>query len=163
MVAAMPPTILDLCRELPIATFEPGDVLLAEGKTSGRLYVLIDGAVEITKGDFQVNVVSDPGGILGDMSVLLDLPHTATVRALSHATAYVSEGGDAFLRSHKEIAYVLARMLAHRLNGVTGYLVDLKRQFQDEDSHLGIVDEILEALVHQQGPDFTPGSDRDPG
>ena len=28
---------------------------------------------------------------------------------------------------------------------------------------LGMVDEVLETLVHQQPQRFTPGSDRDPG
>ena len=154
--------LLELCKDLPVVAFQPGDTVLEEGQTSGRLYVLIDGAVEIAKGDFQINIVSEPGAILGDMSVLLAMPHMATVRALSPARAYVSENGDAFLRSNSEIAYELSKMLAQRLNGVTGYLVDLKRQFEDHDSHFGIVDEILESLVHQQPADVSLGSDRSP-
>ena len=156
-------SIADLCADLPIATFAPGEVLMAEGERSGRLYVLLDGALEITKGGFQINLVSDRGAILGEMSVLLDLPHTATVRAVSAASAYVSEGGEGFLRSNSNVTYLLAQMLAQRLQGVSGYLVDLKRQFEDEASHLGVVDEILESLVHEQRQVFTPGSDRDPG
>jgi len=156
-------SIADLCKNLPVVTFEPGDRLLTEGKLSGRLFVLIDGEVEVLKGDFQINRVSDPGAILGDMSVLLGIPHMATVRAVTACSAYVTEQGDAFLQSQKEIAYELARMLAQRLHGVTTYLADLKRQFEDESSHLGMVDEILETLVHQQRPAFSPGSDRDPG
>ena len=154
--------LLDLCKDLPVIDFQPGDTVLEEGLTSGRLYVLIDGTVEIAKGDFQINIVSEPGAILGDMSVLLAMPHMATVRALSPARAYVSENGDAFLRSNAEIAYELSKMLAQRLNGVTGYLVDLKRQFEDHDSHFGIVDEILESLVHQQPAEVALGSDRAP-
>jgi hypothetical protein len=51
-------------------------------------------------------------------------------------------------------------MLAQRLNGATTYLVDLKRQFEGQASHLGMVGEVLETLMHQQGEVFTPGSDR---
>lgn len=156
-------TIADLCLDLPVETFAPGAVLMQEGQTSGRLFVLAEGAVEILKGEFQVNLVSDRGAVLGDMSVLLDMPHMATVRAVTPCSAYVSDMGAAFLRSHPDIAYLLARMLAQRLHGVTGYLVDLKRQYDDEEGHLGLVDEVLESLVNQQAPDFTPGSDRDPG
>lgn len=156
-------TIADLCQDLPLATFQAGDILMAEGERSGRLYVLVDGAVEILKGGFQINLISDRGAILGDMSVLLDMPHTATVRALTPCTLHMSEGGETFLRSHKEVAFLLSQMLAQRLHGVSTYLVDLKRQFEDEAGHLGMVDEILETLVHQQRSTFTPGSDRDPG
>lgn len=155
--------ILDACRHLPVAAFQPGDIVLAEGQTTGRLYILAEGMVEVAKGDVQINQVSDPGAIFGDMSVLLGIPHMATVRALTACRAYVSDDGPVFLKSHPEMAYGLARMLALRLNGVTSYLVDLKHQFEDHDGHLGMVDEILESLVHQQRTEFTAGSDRDPG
>jgi CRP/FNR family cyclic AMP-dependent transcriptional regulator len=156
-------SILDMCHALPVQTFAPSVVLLAEGERSGLLYVLIDGEVEILKGDFQIAAVSDPGAIFGEISVLLDIPHMATVRAVTPCSAYVVEGGDAFLRSHEEIAYHLSKLLAQRLHGLTTYLVDLKQQFEHHDDHLSMVDDILETLVHQQRHSFTPGSDRDPG
>jgi CRP-like cAMP-binding protein len=155
-------TIADLCADLPLARFAAGEVLLKEGETSGRLFVLVDGAVEIVKGDFQINVVADRGAVLGEMSVLLDMPHMATVRAMNDCVLHVSESADAFLKEHKEVAYQLAQVLAHRLHGVTTYLVDLKRQFEDEQGHLSMVDEILESLVHEQRSAFAPGSDREP-
>jgi CRP-like cAMP-binding protein len=161
MLLAMP-SILELCATLPKATFEPGAVLMEEGGTSRQLYVLIDGAVEILKGDFQVNIVAEPGAIFGEIAVLLDIPHMATVRALTPVNAYLVEAADAFLRSEKEIAYHLSKLLAQRLHGVTTYLVDLKHQFEDQQGHLGMVDTVLEALVHHQGDAFSPGSDRDP-
>ncbi len=156
-------SIVDLCHDLPVVRFAPGEVLIAEGVASPRLFVLREGTVEILRGDFEINRVSDRGAILGDMSVLLSVTPTATVRAVTDCTAHVTEQGEAFLRSHPDIAYALARMLAQRLNGVSGYLVDLKRQFEDEQGHLGMVDDILETLLHEQTSDFTPGSDRDPG
>jgi CRP/FNR family transcriptional regulator, cyclic AMP receptor protein len=155
-------SILDQCSALPVQAFEAGAVLLGEGKTTGLLYVLIEGEVEIVKGDFQINVVSDPGAIFGEISVLLGHPHMATVRAVTAGRAHVVEGGDSFLQSHKEIAYELSKLLAQRLHGLTTYLVDLKRQFEHRDDHLAMVDEVLETLAHQQRSAFTPGSDRDP-
>ena len=157
------PSILSLCQVLPVRTFEPGATLLAEGKRSGLLYILVEGEVAILKGDFQINAVSEPGAIFGEISVLLDIPHMATVRAVTPCRAHVVEGGDAFLQSNKEIAYHLSKLLAERLHGVTTYLVDLKRQYEDHDNHFGMIDDVLETLVHQQRQSFTPGSDRDPG
>lgn len=155
-------SIADLTQDLPTQIFEPGAILLAEGGSSGRLYVLVDGAVEILKGDFQINLVSDRGALFGDMSALLAIPHMATARAVTPSTVRVIEGGEDFLQTHQEISFHLAKMLAERLHGVTAYLVDLKAQFEDSQDHLGMVDEILESLVHQQPQAFTPGSDRDP-
>jgi CRP-like cAMP-binding protein len=155
-------TILSFCPGLPEKTFSPGEVLLAEGGRERILYILIDGEVEVLKGDFQVNTVSEPGAIFGEISVLLDIPHMATVKTLTPARAYVVERAGEFLQSHTDIAYQLARLLAQRLHGVTTYLVDLKSQFEDREDHLGMVDEVLETLVHQQAEECTPGSDRDP-
>jgi CRP/FNR family cyclic AMP-dependent transcriptional regulator len=156
-------SIADLCHDLPVLSFAPGEVLITEGVASPRLFVLREGTVAILRDDFEINRVSERGAILGDMSVLLSVTPTATVRALTDCTAHVTEQGEAFLRSHPDIAYALARMLAQRLHGVSGYLVDLKRQFEDQDGHLGMVDDILETLLHEQTSAFEPGSDRDPG
>jgi CRP/FNR family transcriptional regulator, cyclic AMP receptor protein len=155
--------ILELCKSVPVRAFEPGAPLLAEGKKSGLLYVLIDGEVEIVKGDFQINVVSDTGAIFGEISALLNLPHMATVRALSECRAHEVRNGDEFLKAHPEIAHHLAQLLARRLHGVSTYLVDLKQQFSSHENHLGMVDDVLESLVNQQHQRFVPGSDRDPG
>ncbi|MBI3795814.1 MAG: cyclic nucleotide-binding domain-containing protein [Deltaproteobacteria bacterium] len=75
--------ILSFCQKLPETTFSPGETLLAEGRKDKILYILIEGEVEILKGDFQINTVSEPGAIFGEMSVLLDIPHTATVKTLT--------------------------------------------------------------------------------
>lgn len=154
--------ILKYCAGLTESTFGCGELLMAEGGRNGVLYILIDGEVEVLKGDFQITTVSEPGALFGEISVLLDIPHTATVRTLRETRVFLVEDAVSFLQSHADIAFVLARLLAQRLNGVTSYLVDLKRQFGSADDHLGIVDEVLESLVHQQAEECIPGSERDP-
>jgi len=155
-------TVFSFCQGLPEKSFDPGDVLLTEGGREGILYILIEGEVEVLKGDFQVNTISEPGAIFGEISVLLASPHTATVKALAPTRMYVAERAADFLQSHTDLTYQVAKLLALRLHSVTTYLADLKRQFEDRTDHLGMVDEVLEALVNQQDDDFTPGSDRDP-
>jgi CRP-like cAMP-binding protein len=156
------PSVLDLCSKLPLKTFEAGETVLDEGKTSGVLYVLVEGSVEIVKGPLQITTVSDPGAFFGEMSVLLQQPHMATVRTIDRSVFRVAENPAAFLGSHPEIALAVARLLAKRLHFVTTYLVDLKRQFEGSGDHLAIVDEVLEGLVHHQDPESEPGSDRYP-
>jgi len=41
-----------------------------------------------SKGDTVVAIITEPGAVLGEMSVLLDQPHTATVRAASDSAVY---------------------------------------------------------------------------
>jgi len=154
--------ILSLCASMPEQKFAAGEVLLREGENSGMLYVLIEGAVEVLKGEVQINMVSDAGALFGEMSVLLEAPHMATVRALEPSRCYVIKDAAGFLQSDTAVGLHVSRLLARRLHSVITYLADLKRQFEDHDDHLGIVDEVLETLVHHQGEEHVPGSDRDP-
>jgi CRP-like cAMP-binding protein len=143
-------SILQLCEAVPVRTFEPGTILLAEGKKSGLLYVLLDGQVEIRKRDFQINTVSEPGAIFGEISVLLDVPHMATVRTVTASRLHVIENGEAFLRSKRDIAFDLSKLLAQRLLGITTYLAELKSDYEDQKDHLDMVHLIVETLAHQQ-------------
>jgi CRP/FNR family transcriptional regulator, cyclic AMP receptor protein len=155
-------TILDLCRNLPAVDCEPGATLLSEGEHTGILYILIDGRIEIVKGAFQVYVTSEPGSMFGEISALLNVPHTATVKALTACRLHLVSDARTFLRSRPDLAFCLSRLLAQRLQSVTSYLVDLKCQFEDRHDHLGMVDEVLHSILHQQDEVFQPGSDRCP-
>ena len=155
-------TILSYCQGLPERTFGSGEVLLVEKEKQGILYILIEGEIEVLKGDFQITTTSEPGAIFGEMSILLDIPHTATVRTLTPSRLHMVERATEFLQSQTDVTYQLAQLLAQRLYSVTTYLVDLKKQYEDRQDHLGMVDEVLETLVHQQVEECSPGSDRDP-
>jgi CRP/FNR family transcriptional regulator, cyclic AMP receptor protein len=155
-------TILKFCQGLPEHSFDAGQSLLIEGERTGKLYILVDGTVEIVKGTCQVHVTSEPGALFGEMSTLLDVPHTATVRALAPSRVYAVGRAGEFLDANHEIVFFISKLLAQRLQSVTGYLADMKSQFEDRKDHLGIVDEVLETLLHQQSEPFVPGSDRHP-
>ena len=142
--------------------FEAGAELLTEGTTSGHLFVLADGVLEVMRGDTQVALVDEPGAVFGEMSILLDTPHTATVRAYLPSTVYVFDDAAAFLKSDPAVAFHVARLLAQRLNAATSYLVDLKHQYEGHGDHLGMVSDVLASLLNQQNEEFTPGSDRLP-
>ena len=143
--------ILDFCQGREAKTFKPGDVLIAEGGQEGKLFVLIDGQVEVLRKETQVSYIDEPGSIFGEMSVLLDMPYSATVKALSELRAYVIDDAIAFLASKPEIAIYVASLLARRLYYTTSYLVDLQQQAAGKREDLDLVDRILEQLV--QKPD----------
>lgn len=133
---------------------------MPEGTTSGHLYVLKDGMVEVLRGDTQVATVGEPGALFGEMSVLLNRTHTATVRTMTPCTLYVFDDAASFLRSNPEIAYHVAKLIAGRLNAATSYLADIKQQFEDRTDHLGMVGEVLDTLMHNQEQEFNPGPER---
>ncbi|EKS37578.1 cyclic nucleotide-binding domain-containing protein [Afipia clevelandensis] len=137
-------------------------LLLREGETTGELFVLLEGELEVLKGETVVAVVTEPGAVLGEMSVLLGQPHTATVRAATGSTVYRIDDGDGFLREKTEVALLVARVLAQRLNAATTYLADIKRQYAGHGTHLEMVGEVLETLVNLPDSKASPGSDRQP-
>ena len=155
-------SILDYCKDLPTLILNEGDILLKEGDKSDKFYILIDGECEILRGKYQINKVSEPGSMLGEMSILLNNPHMATVKSIKKTKLYVVDDAADFLRSNTDITYHLAKTLAQRLNGVTSYLVDIKSQFEGSEDHLGMVDEVLESLIYNQDDEPVDlGSDRD--
>jgi CRP/FNR family cyclic AMP-dependent transcriptional regulator len=144
-------------------TLPAGTVLLKYGTRSGKLYILVEGTVEVKREDTLVAAIDEPGAMFGEMSALLDVPHTADVIAKTDLTVYQFTDATSFLQSDPMVSLTVARKLAQRLNTVTTYLVDLKRQYAGHSNHLGMVSEVLASLVYQQAEEFTPGSDRDPG
>jgi CRP-like cAMP-binding protein len=155
-------SLLKFCGGLPERRFDIGELLLVEGGADKVLYVLIDGEIEVLKGQTQVNTQSEPGAMFGELAVLLDVPHTATVRATVPTRAYVVENAEAFLQGNPDLSFQLAKLLARKLNSITTYLVDLKNQFEDREDHLGMVNEVLESLLHESVEDALPGSERYP-
>jgi CRP/FNR family cyclic AMP-dependent transcriptional regulator len=144
-------SILEYCDGAAQLAFDAGAELLSEGRKTNRLYVLIEGAVGISRDGVEVAQVSEPGAIFGEMSLLLDLPHTATVKALTAGRAYELEDAKTFLRSRPDTALFLAELLAERLNEATTTLVDLKQQFQAHAERLTNVRWILEGLPRRRG------------
>src|SRR5947199_4774323 len=67
---------------LPLATFQPGETVLAAGSKTGLLLILSKGAVTIVKEGVEIAKVTEPGAVFGELSALLDQPHAADVRAL---------------------------------------------------------------------------------
>jgi CRP/FNR family transcriptional regulator, cyclic AMP receptor protein len=155
--------ILDHCTGMPLEDVADGTVVLAEGQNTGNAYVLVQGRVEVLRGDVQVAVCDEPGALFGEMSILLGCPHTATVRALGDARLYVIEDGRTFFRNTPDLLWSVGHLLANRLNAATSYLADLKHQYAEHGTHLEMVGEVLEALLYEQERDFRPGSARDPG
>lgn len=64
-----------------------GSVVVREGETSDRFYVIVSGAVEVTQADGRqgerVLRTEGPGDFFGEIGLLRDVPRTATVTAVT--------------------------------------------------------------------------------
>jgi CRP-like cAMP-binding protein len=133
--------------------------LLLRGRDLRRLYILAEqrrGAARYSGRHHR-----RAGAVFGEMSALLEPPAYGNRQAMSPVAVFVFDDAESFLKSNPEIAFLLGRLLAERLNAATTYLVDLKRQFEGHGNHLGMVGEVLESLIHQQHEEFTPGPERE--
>ena len=143
-------------RELP-----QGAVLIEEGSKTGLLFVLIKGQLEVLRGGTVVAVLAEPGAVAGEMSLLLDQPHSATVRAAADSTIYEFADAASFLNEQPAVALQIARLLAQRLNVATTYLADLKTQYAGHGTHLEMVGDILQCMISLPSQQVSPGSDRE--
>lgn len=139
--------IIDWVKNYPIRDFGEGHIVLEQGQQSRVMLVFISGKVEIIRDGVSVATAAQPGVVFGEMSTLLGGPHTATVRAVEPCQCAEIAELRAFLQDCPEASLFVAELLARRLNAVTQYLIDLKRQYEGHD-HMGMVDDVLETLIH---------------
>jgi len=60
----------------------PGDSLFREGEKGEKMYVLLEGEMEILLGDFVLETIG-PGALIGEMALIDDSPRTASAVAKS--------------------------------------------------------------------------------
>ncbi|VXB10377.1 MFS transporter [Aeromicrobium sp. 9AM] len=106
-----PPPALDLLHDVPVFAELPasalerlarsservqvpsGSVVLTEGDSSDRFFVIASGAVEVTQGGRLLRT-EGPGEFFGEIGLLRDVPRTATVTAAADCEFLVVERAD---------------------------------------------------------------------
>lgn len=154
--------LLGLSADLPLEHVRAGQELIAEGDPPGRMLVLVSGRVTVERDGVPIARIDTPGAVLGEMSVVLGKPATATLRADTDVQVRVAADPLAFLTERPGAALEVLRTTASRLDGLTQYVADVKAQLAGTDGHLGMLGQILDTLVHHQGVAARPGSARDP-
>lgn len=129
---------------LAAATFEAGETVLAAGSTTGQLFILRQGVVEVVRGGVQIAVVSEPGAVFGELAVILDKPHTADVRAIERSEFHVAKASSLLTGDMVALLYVTA-ILARRLDAADEVIVEIKRALES-DKRPGVVTKAVEKL-----------------
>jgi len=62
-----------------------GTVLVREGETDDRFYVLLSGLLAVSQRDLGARSVLRPGDYFGEVAPAMDVPRTATVSAMTPA------------------------------------------------------------------------------
>jgi putative ABC transport system ATP-binding protein len=105
--------------------FEPGDALIREGEKSVDVYVILEGAAEVTVGvGSRVVGTAGPGAFMGEVAAIAGLPRTATVTATEPVTA-LALSRDVFLdlvQRDDGLGRALLRDMAGRVVALAGEL-----------------------------------------
>ncbi|HEY6860317.1 MAG TPA: cyclic nucleotide-binding domain-containing protein [Pseudolabrys sp.] len=127
---------------LPLTIYQAGETVLADGSRTDRLLILRQGNVAVVKEGVEIARVTEPGAVFGEISALLDCPHTADVRALATSQFYVAH--PASLQDPATLLYV-AVILARRLDGANQAFVELKSQIQVGEPR-SVIDKSIEKV-----------------
>jgi CRP-like cAMP-binding protein len=146
--------LLQRIATLPLATYQAGETVLAAGTKTGRLLILRKGAVAIEKEGTVIAKVTEPGAVFGELSALLNLPHTADVRTLEASEFRV--GPAELLEEDSAALLYVAPILAQRLNLANQAVVELKSQIK---LHHMIRSTIGKAVMKMEELLSTPGAD----
>lgn len=137
-----------ILKDFPIITLKQGDNLLVQGERTDSLYFLLKGDLSIIRDDIEIASSSEKGSAYGEMSIMLDNEHSATVKCLQDSQFYQLEHPLNFLKTHPEVIWHITQILSRRLYNVNSYLIDIKHKF-DNDLHMKIVDDTLRMLQEQ--------------
>ena len=72
--------------------YEPGDTVMREGDEGSEFVVLVEGALEISRGGVLIGRLG-PGDFLGEIALIDGRPRTATATAIEPVKALVIERG----------------------------------------------------------------------
>lgn len=113
------------------AEYDLNDTIITEGKSNDKIYFIINGQVEIIKGNTLIARLGE-GSAFGDMEVLDVIPATASARALSQVSVLTIANRalraiyNMDVKTFSLIIMNLARELSRRLRKMDETLASLK-------------------------------------
>lgn len=140
--------ILNFCSSEKSTIIPDQTNIIEEGSKTGAIFILIEGRIEIIKNGASVAVLSDPGTIIGEISLLKDCPHTATCKSLGDVKVYAIMNGKDFLLNNLNIFWLISRDLANKLQLTTSCLASFSSDVQNYSKfelnrQLDFVDEVI--------------------
>jgi len=86
MLAGLPGERLsEIARRLEREEVPPGRAVVREGDEADRFYIVLSGLFAVTQEDLGPRRVLQPGDYFGEVGLAMDVPRTASVRALTPA------------------------------------------------------------------------------
>ena len=120
--------LLAMTASRPTRTLADGEVLLVQGEGGGDLFILLSGKLVVVRDGVNIATISQPGTLVGELSVLLGIRNSATVSAEREAKVRVIRDANTLLDSEPGLARRVAALVAGRLDATSALLVELAKQ-----------------------------------
>ncbi len=111
----------ELARVADDMEVEAGRVIAREGDVGREFFVLMEGEVRVDRGGKELGL-RGPGDFIGEISILEDMPRTATVTAVTPLRFFVlsARAFRGVVEEHPEVESKVLRALARRLHALAG-------------------------------------------
>jgi len=120
-----------------VKKYAAGEIVIEEGSYDNWIYFLINGNVRIIKNGEEIDTLTHPGDIFGEMCVIDGCAHSASVQALDDVTCLATDVSfmDRLYKEDKvafcSIFYqMVAEVLARRLRETSSELAKSKEELQ---------------------------------
>jgi len=128
-----------VAKYIKIVEIEPGNILFKEGEQGDCVYFIVDGELDVIKESVSGRKVGidkvvitklSKGRSIGEMSIIDNIPRSATVKALTEAALVklTSGGFDSICKEHPKIGVTIlkgiSRLLTMNLRKTSSRLAD---------------------------------------
>ena len=87
LLASLPgETLVRLAQQMTREEIPAGAGVVSEGEEGDRFYVVLSGMLAVSQRSRGAQSVLRPGDYFGEVALAMDIPHTASVRALTPVT-----------------------------------------------------------------------------
>jgi len=153
---AKPGVIEALAKAAREIRVPPGQVIVQEGSIGREIYLIVDGTVEVVKGQGEGEMLlaqRGPGDLFGEMAFIEEKPRFATVRA-AEPTRLLEISAEALtsaLMGQPRLLYRVVQTLSGRLREADNQMIaDLKRKNEELARAYRELQEAQAALVEKE-------------
>jgi CRP-like cAMP-binding protein len=139
-------TLVTLTYSSPTREFKRGEVLMTQGEPGRDLFVLESGKLVVERDGVPIATIEEFDSLIGEMSVLLDKPHSATVRAEKDSKVRVVKDAIRVLEKQPELALKVATLVTQRLDATSAQLVKLSQPGGDKPVEKAAAAGLLKTL-----------------
>ena len=98
-----------------VKTYANNSILFREDEIGSYIYILVEGKVEITKKNKIIANISETGSTIGEVSLLLGLPYSATCKSIGETKVVEINFNEGFFEENPYLLLHVARDLAEKL------------------------------------------------